>query len=255
MKKGTKHSKETKKQMSESRRGENHSFFGKKHSKEAIEKIKLARAKQIHTPESNKKRSETQKGRTFSKESIEKMRQHALKRFSKKENHPNFGKKLSEETNIKKSKALKGRSYEELHGLKKAQKLKKVIKKNRAKQVFPFKDTKIELKVQDFLNRLDINYDTHRNMLELERPYQCDIFLPEQNVVIECDGDYWHGNLEVYDNWNNLSQKQKVQKIKDYLRTNELLYKGFKVLRLWESEINKMNLNNFLNKLTTIQIK
>ena len=55
MKIGTKHSEETKKKMSLTPRGENHPFYGSKHSKEARRKIILARAKQIMTPESNKK--------------------------------------------------------------------------------------------------------------------------------------------------------------------------------------------------------
>lgn len=252
---GKKHSEETKKLMSESRRGNKHPFFGKKHSEEAKDKIKLARAKQVWDEETNKKRSETQKGRTFSKESIEKMKQHALKRFSDKRNHPSYGRVIYEEERKSRSKVLKGRKLEDLHPTEKVNLIRNKIKEARAKQVFPFKDTKIELKLQGFLDQLGIKYETHRNMVELDKSYQCDIFLPEQNVVIEADGDYFHGNLETYDNWNNLSQKQKVQKIKDYLRTNELLYRGFTVLRLWEKEIKKMNVNTFLNKLTGIQIK
>ncbi|KKK70567.1 hypothetical protein LCGC14_2922660, partial [marine sediment metagenome] len=64
-------------------------YKGFKHSKETKRKIVLARSKQVWTEESNKKRSETLKGRKFSKESLEKMKQHALKRFSDKRNHPN----------------------------------------------------------------------------------------------------------------------------------------------------------------------
>jgi very-short-patch-repair endonuclease len=35
----------------------------------------------------------------------------------------------------------------------------------------------------------------------------------------------------------------------DHIRTKELLDKGFKVLRLWEFEIRKMDLEKFREKL------
>ena len=55
------------------------------------------------------------------------------------------------------------------------------------------------------------------------------------NLVIECDGDYWH--------------KYPVGLERDHIRTKELIEKGFKVLRLWEFEIKSMNINDFKNKL------
>ena len=56
MKKGKKHSEETKRKMSLTRRGNNFIYLGRKHSQETIEKIILARGKQVITEESNKKR-------------------------------------------------------------------------------------------------------------------------------------------------------------------------------------------------------
>ncbi len=246
--KGKKHSEETRRRMSESRKGPKHSFYGKHHSEEARRKIRLARAKQVHTDESNRKRSETQKGRTFSKESLQKMSDHAKKRFANKKNHPSYGKTPSKDTRKKMSIALKGRSYEDLHDIETALRLRNLVKEQRKNQTFPVKDTKIELKIQSFLKQLGIEFVTHQYM-RIRNAYQCDILIPSMNLVIECDGDYWHGNLEVYDNWNNLNQKQKVQKIIDYERTNELEEKGYKVWRLWESDINKMGVPQFENEL------
>jgi very-short-patch-repair endonuclease len=54
-------------------------------------------------------------------------------------------------------------------------------------------------------------------------------------LVIECDGDYWH--------------KYPIGREIDRLRTKELLEQGFKVLRLWENEIRKMDLISLKNKL------
>ncbi len=234
MKKGQKHLEETKRNMSLTRRGNNHLYIGRKHSQETIEKIKIARAKQVNTPESNRKRSETQKGRIFSKESKEKMRQHALKRFSDKKNHPNFGKPLPQKIKDNISKALKGIKLDQLHTPKKAEEIRKKIKTARAKQIFPLEDTSIEVKIQNFLKELGIEFFTHQHM-SIKHSYQCDIFIPSLNLVVECDGDYWHR----YPTGTEI----------DHIRTKELIQKGFRVLRLWEFEIKDMNLNNFKDKL------
>jgi very-short-patch-repair endonuclease len=51
------------------------------------------------------------------------------------------------------------------------------------------------------------------------------------NLIIECDGNYWHN----YPFGND----------RDKIRTTELIAQGFKVLRLWEHEIKQMDLNKF----------
>lgn len=55
------------------------------------------------------------------------------------------------------------------------------------------------------------------------------------NPNSKCDGDYWH--------------KYPIGRDIDHIRTSELIEKGFKVLRIWEKEIKKLDLGNFQNKL------
>lgn len=119
------------------------------------------------------------------------------------------------------------------------------IKKARAKQVVPIKDTSIEVKIQNFLKEINLEFITHQYM-EIEHAYQCDIFIPCMNIVIECDGDWWHGNPEIY---KNLRPFQKEQVKKDTIRTKELIESGFEVIRLWESEIKILTLEMFVHKL------
>jgi very-short-patch-repair endonuclease len=71
--------------------------------------------------------------------------------------------------------------------------------------------------------------------MEIEHTYQCDILIPDINLVIEVDGDYWH--------------KYPIGNDIDHIRTSELLSKGFKVLRLWEFEIRAMDLNKFKERI------
>ena len=116
----------------------------------------------------------------------------------------------------------------------KRKEVREKLRKHRATQVFPTKDTKIEVKIQNFLKRLGVKFFTHQYM-KIEHGYQCDILIPSMNMVIECDGDYWH--------------KYPIGTKLDHTRTKELLKEGFKVLRLWEREINNLSLKKFKEKI------
>jgi very-short-patch-repair endonuclease len=94
--------------------------------------------------------------------------------------------------------------------------------------------TTIEVKIQNYLKQLGITFFTHQYM-NIEHGYQCDILIPSMNMVIEADGTYWH--------------KYPIGRDIDKIRTQELIDKGFKVLRLWEFEIRKMTLKDFEVKL------
>jgi len=132
----------------------------------------------------------------------------------------------------------------------------KIIKKLkilRSKRVIPKKDTSIEIKIQNFLTQLHLEYYTHKYISEITHTYQCDIFIPVQNginkkIVIECDGCYWHGCPIC-----NLNYKENIgERIElDNIRTKELQERGFKVIRLWGHEIRKMELNNLHEILIT----
>ena len=165
---------------------------------------------------------------------------------------------------------LKGRTYEDIYGPEKAKeqrekrKLKTQEKYNngtatygfpkdgtmkikRSKQIFPVKDTWIEEQVQKWLMLLGIDFYTHQYMEELENAYQCDISIPRQGqipqkTIIECDGDWWHGNPAKYPKPNKM---QMDRMDRDKKRTKELQEKGFRVIRLWESEIKQMQLEQF----------
>jgi len=120
------------------------------------------------------------------------------------------------------------------------------IQEMRAKQIIPIKDTSIELKLQEFLKKLGIEFFTHQYM-KIEHSYQCDILIPSMNLIIEADGDYWHYNKKICKKEPN--EQQVKQQERDNYRTKELLEKGYNVIRLWENKIKKMNLEDFKNIL------
>ncbi len=150
---------------------------------------------------------------------------------------PLYGRKLSEKTKRKISKSKK-KSYKE------HPEIIVRLRELRNKRIYPKKDSSIELKIQNLLSLLHLEYLTHKYM-HIENGYQCDIFIPVQNgipvkTIIEADGCYWHGcpicKLKTY-------KKLKERKILDKKRTKELQEKGFRVIRIWEHEIRPMKLN------------
>lgn len=222
-----------------------HPMLGKHHKEESIEKM-----------------SESHKGRhlspntEFKKGNISWNEGKKLPQFSGK-NHPRYGKHHTEETKLKISLSRRGKylSKETLRKISKALKGRKISKEQiekfklfRKNQVLPLKDSSIEIKIQDFLKILGIEFYSHFWVSNIENRYQCDIFIPSIKTVIECDGDYWHGNPKIF-NDNKLTERILKQREKDKIRTKQLLEKGYKVIRLWENEIRKMELDDFKNKI------
>lgn len=125
--------------------------------------------------------------------------------------------------------------------------MREFAKQRRLKQILPTKDTKPEVKIQNFLKQLNIEFLTHQYM-HIEHGYQCDILIPSTKTIIECDGDYWHGNPTLFQN-KILTKRILKQREIDKQRVQELQEKGYKVIRLWEHEIKDMQLNDLSNEL------
>jgi len=203
---GKKHSEESKRKIKENHKnvkGKNHPFYGKHHSKETKDIMRLLKIDKKLSIKHKQNLSKSLKGREFSKEHRENLRKIRI------------GKKNSEET-IRK------------------------IKMARTNQIFPIKDTKPEIKIQNFLKQLGIEFYTHQYIKNIEHGYQCDILIPSQEgierpTIIECFGDYWH--------------KIPYGNPIDSVRCQELRTKGFRVFVFWEREIKAMELNDFKIKI------
>ena len=238
MPKGFKHSEETKRKIGLGGIG-NTNAKGHKHTEESLRKMKARKPSEEtkrkisfalkgsipwikgrkHSEESKRKMGLAQKGKILSKETKKKM---------------SIAKKGSKHSEYTKRKIGKLNKIRMLDYIKNNPKVIERLKQQRAKQVFPVKDSSIEVKIQDFLKLLGIEYFTHQ-YIKIEHGYQCDILIPSMNIVIECDGDYWHS--------------YPIGRVIDKIRTKELLDNGFKVLRLWEWEIREMDLESFKERL------
>jgi G:T-mismatch repair DNA endonuclease (very short patch repair protein) len=69
-----------------------------------------------------------------------------------------------------------------------------------------------------------------------------DFFFPDQNTILEFNGDYWHCHPDKYSKDFFHKQKRKTAEqiwFKDQARNNTLNNRGYKVLTLWESTYAK----------------
>jgi G:T-mismatch repair DNA endonuclease (very short patch repair protein) len=89
--------------------------------------------------------------------------------------------------------------------------------------------------------------------LEFEPQYRIcykvvDAFLPSLNTVIECLGDYFHCNPEIYPN-GPINAMQTKNMTDDKRRFSTFKTKGYTVIKLWEKDIKEHGALKLLSKL------
>ncbi len=99
-----------------------------------------------------------------------------------------------------------------------------------------FRKTSIEKIVEDFLVGEVIPYQYSFILAGV----QFDFRLVETNILIECDGDFWHGNPKFYATFYDV---QKRIMARDIEKNQIAELHGFTLLRFWEDEIK----NDFEN--------
>jgi very-short-patch-repair endonuclease len=85
-------------------------------------------------------------------------------------------------------------------------------------------NSKPELKVKKLLEDLHINFIHQYYVKDIKHDYFADFCIPEKKIIIEADGDFWH----------HYPTGREI----DTIRTLELTFNGYKVLRFWERDIH-----------------
>ncbi len=105
------------------------------------------------------------------------------------------------------------------------------IRNARLKQIFPKRNTNIELILFDILKTLKINA---KKQIPIKGICQSDAFI-EPNIILFADGDYWHCNPRFYPKPETEAQAKNLKKD---MRQNDLLIKeGYIVKRFWEHDL------------------
>lgn len=95
----------------------------------------------------------------------------------------------------------------------------------------PHTNTKIEKEVATLLREQQIPYEPQYPL----GYWSFDFFVPN-NLLIEIDGDYWHGNPLFFKKLN-ATQIKNIQN--DKRKMEYAKQKGFNIIRFWENDINK----------------
>lgn len=248
---GTPRSEETKRKMSETRKKKHcpNGFEGKHLSKEHREKISIALKGTKRSQKAIKKVADKLRGRPLTEEHKRRIRgalkgrpssmlgKHHTKASRKRISQKMKGRKIPVETRKKISTANKGKKSwrkgrempketkmkiaESLEGHAVSEETKKKLRCARLNQIIPTKNTSIERKLGKALEKNNIPFEAQVPLLE---KFQVD-FLVDDNLVIECWGNYWHNYPEGLE--------------KDVMRENELKNAGYDFISFWGHEIRE----------------
>lgn len=88
--------------------------------------------------------------------------------------------------------------------------------------------------IEEFIKPLNIEYETQYYLNDINQ--YCDIFIPSKNLIIECDGSFWHCDRRLFPEGAIYDyQKRKIEK--DKIKNEYLKNKGYNLLRFWEFDI------------------
>jgi very-short-patch-repair endonuclease len=122
--------------------------------------------------------------------------------------------------------------------------IKKILPKEKKKRVI-VRERKVhepgtskleEYFMKNFLDKLGVKYIYQFEAKDIGRFY--DYFLPDENLIIELNGGYWHCDPEIYkDGPINRMQARNIR-IDEYKR-NWAYAHGTPVLYIWENDVRK----------------
>ena len=94
---------------------------------------------------------------------------------------------------------------------------------------------KLEKMVADELDKVGILYRFQYFITENGVCKSYDFKIKEKPLILEVDGDFWHGNPEKENHYKKVNEIRENDKLKEEIA----LKRGIKVIRLWESDIKK----------------
>lgn len=93
------------------------------------------------------------------------------------------------------------------------------------------KINKLERDGYEILDELGIQY---KPQYLIANKFCVDAFIPEWNIAVQFDGDYWHGHPEKFPN----PDERQIRRMKLDRSQDAYLKKcGIRVIRIWESDV------------------
>lgn len=232
--------------------GEKNHRYGKKH-KDEWKKQKSIQTKGKNNPMYNKTVYDTwveKYGEDIANKKLLEFK-NKMSSVTKDDKNGMFGKtyydvwveKYGEEMANKKNNILKEKHREWLLGNKPHH--QKMIENSHKKR---YRKTSIEKTIEEFL--IDNNINHKYNYIN---KYQYDFLLEDYGIIIEVQGDYWHGNPNIYsDTDKKLKPLNETQKYKQKLDIdkNNYIKDRYKIIYIWETDVkNKKYKETLWNSL------
>lgn len=175
-------------------------------------------------------KSETYKGRKGHNFTENEKRK--ISKIRKKQGSPWLnGKYHTEETKQKLSKIMTGKLLGKKNGM-----YGKTHTPEAVKKIFSHRSmNKLERIVADMLDRNNIKYHFQFFIIENKICKSYDFKIKRKPIIIEVDGDFWHGNPKLKKHWKDVKKVKKNDKLKEKIAKN----RGYEVIRLWERDIKK----------------
>jgi G:T-mismatch repair DNA endonuclease (very short patch repair protein) len=99
------------------------------------------------------------------------------------------------------------------------------------------KMTMPERTTYNILKQMDVSFEREKYINNME--WRVD-FRINNDIILEVNGDYWHGNSRIYKE-NNLNKVQLKNKNNDIKKYNYIIESGYRLFVIWEMDIY----NNF----------
>jgi hypothetical protein len=114
------------------------------------------------------------------------------------------------------------------------------------------KKTDIEILFEDILIELNIPHQVKFRIYDKDKINfwyrEYDFLILNSNILIEVDGDYWHGNKNIF---NEVSEFQKSVQENDKIKEEFAIRNGYEIIRFWGSDV-KNKKEEVINKIKEI---
>lgn len=134
----------------------------------------------------------------------------------------------------------KGKTWEETYTEEEIKRLTEIhrekIHRMLTETEFSLSSKKEKEFIEYCIKPLGIDYDTQYYLKDIH--HYCDVYIPSKNMIIEFQGDYWHGNPNKYSN-DELSEFQKKKVTKDNELREYCSENGINLIEIWESDYDK----------------
>ena len=106
---------------------------------------------------------------------------------------------------------------------------------------------RLELAGNEIIKELGLHFE---NQYLINEKICVDVFIPDYKLIIQWDGDYWHGKDRLFE---DLDERQKNRVMLDKSQDSYLRKCGYNELRFWESDVFKRREYVYDNIKRTIQ--